>query len=361
MINYDVELLNVTKRFGLVTAVSDVSFQVKKGEFFSLLGPSGCGKTTIMRMISGFEQPTIGSVRIAGEDVTSSRPYERPTNLVFQHLALFPHLTIAENIAFGLRIKKQSDTEIKRRVDEMLELVRLPGLGNRRISQLSGGQKQRVAIARALVNQPAVLLLDEPLGALDLKLREQMQLELKRIQDEIGTTFIYVTHDQKEAITMSDVIAVVNKGCIEQIGSPTAIYERPKTAFVANFIGETNLLQGVVSQVEGTMVTVVVNGLPIKVEIQGSAQVGTDVNVSIRPEKIVFDGVLSENSNEFDAIIEDAIYRGNYTRYKVKLGEGLVLGVDVQNAVALGVYEKGSQVTIGWPPDFSVPLMGERA
>ncbi|WP_068088848.1 ABC transporter ATP-binding protein [Polycladidibacter stylochi] len=359
MTKFDVELDNVSKRFGEFTAVDNVNFKINKGEFFSLLGPSGCGKTTLMRMISGFEAPSEGTIRISGKDVTHDRPYERPTNLVFQHLALFPHLTIAENIAFGLRLKKLSNGEIDRRVDEMLELVRLPGLGNRKISQLSGGQKQRIAIARALVNRPAVLLLDEPLAALDLKLREQMQLELKRIQSEIGTTFIYVTHDQSEAITMSDVIAVVNKGKIEQMADATTIYEKPQSAFVANFIGETNLLEGEIASINGDATVVVVEGVPIKVKSVAGAHVGQKAHVSVRPEKIIFDAIDADSCNHFEAVIDNAIYMGNYTHYQMHLGQGLKLGIDVQNATHCERKSIGESVHIAWSADLGVLLPGE--
>ena len=264
MTSIDVELTNITKRFGSVVAVNDVSFGIRKGEFFSLLGPSGCGKTTIMRMVSGFETPTSGTIRIGEEEMQDRPAFRRPTNLVFQHLALFPHMTVFKNIAFGLEMARVSKAEARTRVGEMLDLIQLSEYGERRIDQLSGGQMQRVAIARALVNRPTVLLLDEPLGALDLKLREQMQLELKRIQREIGTTFVYVTHDQKEAITMSNRIAVMNHGVVEQIGDASEIYENPNTAFVANFIGETNLFQGRVGASDARNLTLESEGMSIR-------------------------------------------------------------------------------------------------
>ncbi len=242
--DYDVELREVSKHFGSIVAVDQVSLQIRRGEFFSLLGPSGCGKTTTLRMIGGLEYPTAGDVVLRGQVVTDVPPYRRATNMVFQHLALFPHLTVFENIAFGMRLKRVAPDLIARKVDEVLQLVDLPGYGSREIHQLSGGQKQRVAIARALVNEPAVLLLDEPLGALDLKLRLQMQAELKALQQRVGTTFIYVTHDQGEALTMSDRIAVMNLGRVEQVATSQEIYARPQTRFVAAFIGEANFLEG---------------------------------------------------------------------------------------------------------------------
>ncbi|MCG8696237.1 MAG: ATP-binding cassette domain-containing protein, partial [Minwuiales bacterium] len=252
----DVELRGVTKRFGSVTAVNDVSFQIKKGEFFSLLGPSGCGKTTILRMVSGFETPTEGVIEIGGEDMSRRVPFKRPTNLVFQHLALFPHLSVYKNIAFGLEMKGFSKSEIRKRVDEMFDLIQLQGYAERKISQLSGGQKQRIAIARALVNHPTVLLLDEPLGALDLKLREHMKVELKKLQHEFETTFIYITHDQSEALVMSDRVAVMNAGRFEQVGPAQELYYRPSSAFVAEFVGDSNKWRGRVATVEQNLVTV---------------------------------------------------------------------------------------------------------
>src|SRR6266849_3311167 len=239
-----VRVQEVTKRFGDVVAVREVSFSVGAGEFFSMLGPSGCGKTTTLRMIGGFEEPTYGTVYLGGRDVTDDPPYKRDVNTVFQSYALFPHLDVFENVAFGLRRKRESRADIERRVKESLILVDLPGFEKRKPSQLSGGQQQRVALARALINRPKVLLLDEPLGALDLKLRKQMQLELKRIQRDVGITFLYVTHDQEEAMTMSNRLAVMRHGKIEQIGAPEDVYERPATEFVAGFLGASNLLDG---------------------------------------------------------------------------------------------------------------------
>ena len=251
----EVRLVQVVKSFGDFVAVDHIDLGVHDGEFFSLLGPSGCGKTTTLRMIGGFEQPTSGVIELAGQDVTWLPPYQRNVNTVFQNYALFPHLTIYDNVAFGLRRKKVADGEVKRRVTEMLELVELPGYEARKPSQISGGQAQRVALARALVNKPSVLLLDEPLGALDLKLRKQMQVELKRIQQEVGITFIYVTHDQEEAMTMSDRIAVMNRGRYEQLGDPEVLYERPRTRFVAGFLGVSNLLSGSRDGTDGSMAT----------------------------------------------------------------------------------------------------------
>ncbi|MEN9923267.1 MAG: hypothetical protein RIS09_781, partial [Actinomycetota bacterium] len=247
----DLELLRVSKRFGSFTAVDDLSLTVPSGSFFALLGPSGCGKTTTLRMVAGLEQPTEGQIKLGSKDITTLRPYKRPINTVFQSYALFPHLDVFENVAFGLRRSGVKGKEVDTRVNEMLELIELSHLATRKPGQLSGGQQQRVAVVRALVNRPHVLLLDEPLVALDLKLRRQMQIELKRIQSEVGTTFVHVTHDQEEAMTMADTIAIMNQGVIEQMGAPEEMYELPKTAFVANFLGQSNLVEGRVSGQEG--------------------------------------------------------------------------------------------------------------
>ncbi|MEM7444106.1 MAG: ABC transporter ATP-binding protein [Pseudomonadota bacterium] len=361
MAEIDVELLNVTKRWGNFVAVDNISLQVEKGAFCSLLGPSGCGKTTVMRMISGFESPTEGTVRIAGEDMGGRKPFKRPTNLVFQHHALFPHLTVAENIAFGLKIKKLPREDIQKRVTRMLELVQLPALGDRKISQLSGGQRQRIAIARALVNEPTVLLLDEPLSALDLKLREQMQLELKRIQNEIGTTFVFVTHDQKEAITMSDVIAVINKGVVEQMASSSDIYERPATEFVAGFIGETNLLKGNISAANGNAASLMCEGEEIRVKLDRALPEGTPISVSIRPERIALNPVAQDDANTYEATVRDAIYQGSVVHYRIVTAKGLELGVDITNSGRQVLAGIGDKVKIGWPIERGVPVVGSGA
>src|SRR3990170_3675114 len=252
----DVEIIGVTKRFDTVTAVDAMDLSIARGTFYSLLGPSGCGKTTTLRMIAGFEQPTEGQILLAGQPIAGVPPYQRNVNTVFQHNALFPHMNVAQNVGYGLRQRKVGKAEEERRVTEALALVRLAGYGKRRTWEMSGGQQQRVALARALVNRPTALLLDEPLGALDLKLRRAMQLELKSIQRELGTTFIYVTHDQEEALTMSDRVAVMNEGRVDQLGTPEEIYERPATVFAAGFIGLANILPGVVEAADGSRVTV---------------------------------------------------------------------------------------------------------
>ncbi len=357
----DVELVNVTKSFGAVVAVDEVSFGIRKGEFFSLLGPSGCGKTTIMRMISGFEQPTSGNILIGGQDMAKSPPYRRPTNLVFQHLALFPHMTVFKNIAFGLEMKGVSRDEARKRVGEMLDLIQLPDYGERRVSQLSGGQKQRVAIARALVNRPTVLLLDEPLGALDLKLREQMQLELKRIQREIGTTFVYVTHDQKEAITMSNRIAVMNHGVVEQIGDSNEIYENPNTAFVANFIGETNLFRGRVASASGHDATVDCDGLTLRATGRRPLNAGEAVSVSVRPEKLVAGEEAEACENAFDAEVVETIYLGSQTTYITRLPGGATLNVLIQNAERARFFKEGERIRVGWRAEKGVVIPEDAA
>jgi putative spermidine/putrescine transport system ATP-binding protein len=307
-----VRFSDVSRHFGEVKAVDGVSLDILDGEFFTMLGPSGSGKTTCLRLVAGFDRPTSGQILLHGQDVSRLPPYEREVNTVFQDYALFPHMTVGENIAYGLMIRKVRRAERESRVEEMLELVRLPGLAGRRPAQLSGGQRQRVALARALINHPRVLLLDEPLGALDLKLRQQMQVELKAIQQRVGITFVYVTHDQEEALTMSDRLAVFNLGRVEQVGSPAQIYEHPATPFVAGFVGVSNLVSGELAR-----------------KISGSTQ-----TFSIRPEKIrLAEPGASVEADEYavDGRVRDVIYLGLYTRYLVELDEGSDLVVVQQN------------------------------
>ncbi|MDB4897548.1 MAG: Spermidine/putrescine import ATP-binding protein PotA, partial [Firmicutes bacterium] len=282
----DVELIGISKSFGSFKAVNTISFSIQQGEFFSLLGPSGCGKSTTLRMISGFEFPDAGEIRIGGQSMAGIPPYRRATNMVFQRLALFPHMTVLDNVAFGLTVKKLSRSEIAKRCKEALDLIQLAQLAERFPAQLSGGQQQRVALARALVNRPRVLLLDEPLGALDLKLRLQMQLELKRIQRELGTTFVFVTHDQGEAMTMSDRIAVMDHGIVAQLGTPQEIYDRPRTRFVAGFIGDANLLEGQVTAISPDGAVLTVAGMPIRVPAVAGLANGANAGVSLRHERI---------------------------------------------------------------------------
>lgn len=349
-----VEINNVTKAFGEVVAVDDVSVKIQDGEFFSLLGPSGCGKTTTLRMIGGFELPTSGEISIMGERQGFKPPYQRPVNTVFQSYALFPHMTIAENVSFGLEMKKVPKAEIKERVAEMLELVQLPNMGKRKPKQLSGGQRQRIALARALINHPQVLLLDEPLGALDLKLRKEMQLELKEIQERVGITFVYVTHDQEEAITMSDRIAVMHEGKILQIGSPEEIYERPANHFVADFIGETNFIPGTVRKKGTDFQLEVSDGQVLSAGwVEDNVSIGEASVISVRPEKINL--YSADKSPEFDnlskisGIIEQAIYIGTDTRYLVRLTEETTIQVRQQNMMRGGTHlKKGVRVNLFW-------------
>lgn len=323
---------DVSRHFGEVKAVDQVGLEIKDGEFFSMLGPSGSGKTTCLRMIAGFDRPTSGQIILYGQDVSNLPPYERPVNTVFQDYALFPHMTVEDNIAYGLMIKGMSKKDRLKSASEMLELVRLPGFGNRKPSQLSGGQRQRVALARALINHPKVLLLDEPLGALDLKLRQQMQVELKNIQREVGITFIFVTHDQEEALTMSDRIAVFNEGRIEQVGSPAEVYEHPATSFVAGFVGTSNLVSGEVAQ-----------------RITGAAN-----RFSVRPEKIHLakpDEKVEGSMFATDGTVRDVVYLGLYTRYLVELVGGGDLVVVEQNlkTTSMDVTKiKGQKVRLYW-------------
>ena len=344
----DVEFTNVSKVFGTFLAVDDISFSVPKGSFFSLLGPSGCGKTTTLRMTSGFEWPDAGTVRIAGQDMHNVAAYSRPTNMVFQRWALFPHMTVAQNVAFGLEVDRRPREEIRKRVAEALELVDLLSFADRKPRQLSGGQMQRVALARALVKQPKVLLLDEPLGALDLKLRMQMQLELKRIQREVGTTFMYVTHDQGEAMTMSDQIAVMNKGKIEQLDTPQAIYDRPASRFVASFIGNTNLIPVEVVGTPGPTARVRLGGLEFSAAT-GTAPKGGNGTVSLRYERIRIGADAASRDTRTRALVKDVIFSGSSILYVVALeGSDVELTVEAPHDGTSAPIAKGAAVDIGW-------------
>jgi putative spermidine/putrescine transport system ATP-binding protein len=319
----------VSRHYGAVKAVDNVSFDILDGEFFAMLGPSGSGKTTCLRLIAGFEQPTEGTVAIHGKEVSGVPPYDRDVNTVFQDYALFPHMTVQQNVAYGLMIKNVAAAERAKRAEEMLAMVKLAGFGHRKPSQLSGGQRQRVALARALVNRPSVLLLDEPLGALDLKLREQMQVELKAIQRQVGITFIYVTHDQGEALSMSDRVAVFNQGKVEQMASPGELYENPKTEFVAGFVGVSNLLQG-----------------DAAASVTGAARA-----CSIRPEKIHLAPAGSAppaNAMRVDGEVESLLYLGANTRFDIRLAAGGHLAVMQQNRDTHFAPEQGSKVTLWW-------------
>jgi putative spermidine/putrescine transport system ATP-binding protein len=331
----DVGLRGLTKRYGDVVAVDGVDLEISRGEFFTLLGPSGSGKTTTLRMIAGFEDPDAGAVELAGRDVTGIPPYDREVNTVFQDYALFPHMTVVENVEYGLRVKRVAKTDRAQRAREALDMVRLSGYESRKPSELSGGQRQRVALARAIVNRPRVLLLDEPLGALDLKLREQMQIELKGIQGEVGITFIYVTHDQDEALTMSDRIAVFNQGRVEQVGVPAEIYERPANPFVTGFVGVSNMLER-----DGRSFT-------------------------IRPEKVRM-LEADENGTGLDTergVIRDVAYAGMVTRYLVELeagGELLVVRQNLETSSAEALEQRGRQVIVGWRREQAVAVMEDQ-
>jgi spermidine/putrescine transport system ATP-binding protein len=351
----DVRLDRVTKRFAEVTAVDDLTLGIPRGQFFSLLGPSGCGKTTTLRMIGGFEEPSSGAIYLGGQEVTDLPAYRRDVNTVFQSYALFPHLNVYENVAFGLRRKRRPKDEVDRRVKETLRLVDLPGFENRKPSQLSGGQQQRVALARALVNRPQILLLDEPLGALDLKLRKQMQLELKRIQAEVGITFLYVTHDQEEAMTMSDEIAVMRHGRIEQIGAPEDIYENPATEFVAGFLGASNLLDGDVVDAEGGHSTVkLVSGDAISVPTSRVDGQGTRVKVGVRPEKIRLESGSADvppGWNSVTGTLRMASFVGVSHQFTIDGPGDRPLTVYAQNLGAETIPAPGQPVRMLWRPE----------
>jgi spermidine/putrescine transport system ATP-binding protein len=350
----DVRLDRVTKRFGDMVAVDDLSLDIAEGEFFSLLGPSGCGKTTTLRMIGGFEDPSAGTVYLGGRDVTDLPPYKRDVNTVFQSYALFPHLDVFENVAFGLRRRKVAKADVRSRVTEALGLVDLVGFEQRKPPQMSGGQQQRVALARALVNRPKVLLLDEPLGALDLKLRKQMQLELKRIQQEVGITFVYVTHDQEEAMTMSDRLAVMRLGKTEQVGPPEDVYENPQTQFVAGFLGASNLLEGQLKeQSNGTSTVLLAGGDVVHLPNERAPfQAGDSVLVGVRPEKITIrsDGHGPEGSgwNAITGLLRMSTYIGVSHQYKVEGPGGHELTVWVQNLGADPAPAAGERVSLSW-------------
>jgi spermidine/putrescine transport system ATP-binding protein len=356
----EIRLTSLTKQFREVRAVDNVSLTIAEGEFFSLLGPSGCGKTTTLRMIGGFELPTSGTVELRGVDITREPPDRRPVNMVFQSYALFPHLDVAGNIAFGLKRKRVPQPEIVRRTAEVLELVHLQGYEKRSPQQLSGGQQQRIALARALVNRPNVLLLDEPLGALDLKLRKRLQLELKRIQTEVGITFVYVTHDQEEALTMSDRIAVMHRGKVEQVGTPEELYERPRTRFVADFIGTTNLLSGSVETVDsGTALVRLRSGDACLVGSAGLA-VGRPVELSIRPESVHLRPTNGSTApGTMASLVEQVAYLGSNVQYHVRTAGGLAITAVAPKAGSR--HPVGSAVDVTWSPEDALVLAGEEA
>ncbi|MDX2732161.1 ABC transporter ATP-binding protein [Streptomyces sp. PA03-2a] len=357
----DVRLTGISKTYGSFAAVQPLDLTVPQGSFFALLGASGCGKTTTLRMIAGLEEATTGSISLGGRDITDLPPYKRPVNTVFQSYALFPHLDITENVAFGLR--RRGIKSVKKQVDDMLELVQLGDFAKRKPHQLSGGQQQRVAVARALINHPQVLLLDEPLGALDLKLRRQMQLELKRIQTEVGITFIHVTHDQEEAMTMADTVAVMNAGRVEQLGAPADLYENPKTTFVANFLGTSNLIEGEITE-SGTDIVVGVGGSTLRLpagRCSAPTARGGKILVGIRPEKIALASAgeadtIAAGRNRVTGRIVDSSFIGVSTQYVVESPAGKALQVYEQNVGHRAGLTRGAEVVLHWDPEHTFGL-----
>ncbi len=354
----DLKLVGITKRFPGFTAIENLDLTIPAGSFFALLGPSGCGKTTTLRLVAGLEEPTAGSILIGGKDVTSTKPFQRPVNTVFQSYALFPHMTILENVAFGLRRRRIADPV--GRAHDALRLVELDHLAARRPAQLSGGQQQRVALARAVVNRPALLLLDEPLGALDLKLRRQMQLELKSIQTEVGLTFVHVTHDQEEAMTMADTVAVMNRGSIEQMGSPEMLYELPATVFVANFLGQSNLFAGPVRDDGGTTISLDVAGRRLVVPKSRAQRHHGRVTAGVRPEKLSLHtsetGIPAGRNQLGPGRVIDVSFSGVSTQYLVDVpGVGTIV-VFAQNMASGPVATLGTQVWVSWDPDHTFVL-----
>jgi spermidine/putrescine transport system ATP-binding protein len=349
-----IALEGVSKRFGKHLAVDGVTLAIREGEFFSLLGPSGCGKTTTLRMIAGFEVPDEGRIVLEGKDVTTLFSNRRPVNMVFQQYALFPHMSIYDNVAFGLKVKRVPRREHEGRVREMLRIVELEGYERRRPRQLSGGQQQRVALARALVNSPAALLLDEPLGALDVKLRKQMQLQLKAIQHDLGTTFVYVTHDQEEALAMSDRIAVMNGGQVEQVGSPREIYERPETAFVADFIGSLSVLELTVDEVVGAYAVMRLGeGERVIAAVGPDTRIGNAVRVAVRPEQVQIEPVdqdAPEGESRLEGTIAEIVFLGMYTQFHVETRAGHVVSHRLADE-SLDALAVGSRVALHWAPE----------
>lgn len=355
----DLRIESLTKEFGEFVAVDDLDLVIPKGSFFALLGPSGCGKTTTLRMIAGLEEPTSGKISIGSTDITGTKPYKRPVNTVFQNYALFPHLTIFENVAFGLR--RRGIKDVSEAVEKVLGLVELAHLKDRKPAQLSGGQQQRIAVARAIVNRPALLLLDEPLGALDLKLRRQMQIELKWIQTEVGITFVHVTHDQEEAMTMADTIAVMNKGKIEQMGSPVELYENPQTVFVANFLGQSNLIEATVESSTSIDTYVNMHGSRIVLPTARNKSTSKKVLVGIRPEKINIESGGSHSGKNLleNGIVTDISFVGVSTQYQVEMPWKQELMVFEQNDGGAPNIGKGDRVNLSWEPHFTFALDSE--
>jgi len=359
----DLELVGLQKRFPGFTAIENLDLTIPAGSFFALLGPSGCGKTTTLRLVAGLEEPTAGRILIGGKDVTSTKSFQRPVNTVFQSYALFPHMTILENVAFGLK-RRKIDNAVAR-AHEALQLVELDHLAQRKPQQLSGGQQQRVALARAVVNRPALLLLDEPLGALDLKLRRQMQLELKSIQSDVGLTFLHVTHDQEEAMTMADTVAVMNKGAIEQMGAPEELYELPRTAFVANFLGQSNLFTGAVTASTANSIVVDIAGLSIEVPRQRAQRHSGEVTIGVRPEKLMLHTQAPPAVPGTNVLgpgrVTDVSFSGVSTQYQVAIpGLGTIV-VFAQNMVFGPVVNVGAEVWVAWSTDHGFGLADDPA
>ena len=363
MVIGQITLTSVTKRFGDTVAVDDVSLQIEGGAFFSILGPSGCGKTTTLRIIGGFVYPTTGEVRINDEIMAETPPYRRPVNTVFQNYALFPHKTVAQNIAFGLQMKKSPKSEISEAVERSLDLIQLPGYGDRKPSELSGGERQRVALARALINEPTILLLDEPLSALDLKLRKQMQLELKALQRKVGITFVYVTHDQGEALALSDRIAVMNDGKVLQVGTPAEIYDSPQSRFVADFIGTSNFLEGTLIGENEIALTTVPPAKIVCTPTRG-IPLNTPVTVAIRPERIdLRTAPISDVPNALRGVIQDESYLGTTLQYTVQIDYPTPLLVHQQNTGATDAprFQRGDTVYLKWTPENAIVLKTDEA
>jgi spermidine/putrescine transport system ATP-binding protein len=357
----DLELAGLHKRFPGFTAIEELDLRIPAGSFFALLGPSGCGKTTTLRLVAGLEQPTSGRILIGGKDVTTVKAYQRPVNTVFQSYALFPHMSVLDNVAFGL--KRRGIRDAVKRAHEALQLVELDHLAARRPQQLSGGQQQRVALARAVVNRPALLLLDEPLGALDLKLRRQMQLELKAIQGEVGLTFLHVTHDQEEAMTMADTVAVMNKGRIEQMGAPEELYELPRTAFVANFLGQSNLFGGSVTSSTASTIVVNVGGTKLEVPKQRSQRHTGAVTIGVRPEKLMLHTSAPAAQRDVNALgpgrVTDVSFSGVSTQYQIAIPKVGIVTVFAQNMVFGPVVNLGAEAWVTWNVDHGFGLLDE--
>jgi spermidine/putrescine transport system ATP-binding protein len=355
----DLRLDSVSRAFEDVQAVDDVSLEVSRGEFFSLLGPSGCGKTTTLRLIAGFEVPDAGRITLSGADITRQPPNRRRVNTVFQHYALFPHMTVENNVAYGLKYESLDKDERRARLERGLSTVRLQELRKRFPRELSGGQQQRVALARALVKEPTVLLLDEPLAALDLKLRKAMQTELKRLQERVGITFVYVTHDQEEALTLSDRVAVMNAGRVLQVGTPNDVYERPASRFVADFIGDSNFFEGIVEAIGPPVVVRAKSGFILKCTASTRVERGMSVVVAVRPEQIEIASDKGSEDNTIDGVIARRTYLGDLLQYHVEVAGDLEIRVQRQNKLQQYAFEAGERVTLHWPQNASLAMADE--